>query len=70
MIENTMQVIEKTRKGKINPTYDMTFKNVEDILENSTDYVGAVLNSFVFGYAQGMRATKAEIKKQDKAVSV
>lgn len=69
MVTNTMKVIEETRK-KINPMYDMCIKNADDIFNSSTDSEGAIFDSFILGYAQGMKAAKAEMKKQAKAVTV
>lgn len=60
-VTNTMKVIGKVR-GKIDPGYDLASNNMEDIRENSSSIYSLMCNSFAFGYIQGMKATKAELK--------
>ena len=62
---NVMKAIIENR-GKINTRYALDILGVNEILENSRDSWNLVYNSFVFGYAQGMKAAKKEIKKGDK----
>lgn len=60
---NMRNTINKTR-GTINSFYDMTFDNLNDIRYQSRDLFTAISDSFTFGYAQGMKAAKAEMKKK------
>lgn len=52
-----------TNKGKINIRYDLDVLSFNEILDNSMDSWDLIYNSFVLGYAQGMKAIKAEMKK-------
>ena len=54
---NTLKTIDKTR-GKINPNYDMTMKDIRTLYEKNISKVDAMLDSFVLGYAQGAKAQK------------
>lgn len=54
---NTLKTIDKTR-GKINPNYDMTMKDIRTLYEKKISKVDAMLDSFVLGYAQGVKAQK------------
>lgn len=54
---NTLKTIDKTR-GKINPNYDMTMKDIITLYEKNISKVDAMLDSFVLGYAQGVKAQK------------
>lgn len=58
-VKNTMELV-KNSVGKINPYYDMTVKNVADILNNSNDVCDAVVNAFRFGYVQGMKSANSK----------
>lgn len=60
-IKNTMKVVKSTI-GKLNPYYDMSYNNIMDICKNSTNTFDIISNAFRFGYAQGMKAAKAEAK--------
>lgn len=57
-------VIEKAEamKGKINPYYDLRYGETMEIYGNSSDPFALIVNSFRFGYMQGMKAAKAEMK--------
>ena len=48
---------------KINPHYSMTVEDAIEIKEKSGGIFGIINNSFAFGYMQGMKAAKAEMKK-------
>lgn len=61
-IKNTMNLIRKT-VGNVNILYDMTPRNIIDILNSSDDSWDLVCNGFYFGYTQGMKAAKAEMRK-------
>lgn len=52
----------KSAIGKINPAYDLCSNNIEEIRDNSNGIFDLICNSFRFGYVQGMKATKAELK--------
>lgn len=58
-------VVEKAQDmiGKINPYYDMSFGNIMEIYEKSDNPINMISTSFSFGYMQGMKAAKAEMKK-------
>lgn len=59
----TMDVINKTR-GTIVPQYDAGYQNVLGIRNNSRCEFDLICNGFVFGYAQGMKAAKAQMKRK------
>ena len=61
-VRNTMQLINGSI-GKIDVRYDMYAENIRDILNNSRDNFELICNGFRFGYLQGMKAAKAEMKK-------
>lgn len=63
MIINTMKLIEETR-GKINLRYEMYQKNILDISRNNLHPSEMIIDGFIFGYAQGFKACKAEMKKK------
>ena len=59
-------VIKKTNDmaGMINPHYDMTFSNIMEIYNAySKQPFDLICSSFKFGYLQGMKAARAEIKQ-------
>lgn len=62
MVNETMRVVEKSI-GKINPFYDMHIANVNDLYASSANPFDLICNSFRFGYMQGTKAAKAEMKK-------
>ena len=67
---NVMKLIEKNY-GKINPAYSYHMADAETIIDSSKgDIRTMTYKFFVLGYAQGMKAAKAEMKKHAKAVSV
>lgn len=69
MIINTMKTIRETI-GKMDVRYEMYQNNIEDILNSTSDQCRMIINGFVFGYAQGMKAAKAEMKKQTRVAKV
>ena len=69
MIVNTMKTIEQTH-GRINPRYDLCKQNILDIANSTLNQYEMIMDSFVFGYAQGVKAAKAEMKKAKEAVAV
>lgn len=60
---NMRRTINSTR-GKINPYYDMTIRNIKQIEEENQNLFGVISDSFRFGYAQGMKAARAELRKR------
>lgn len=58
-------VLEKAESmiGKINPRYDISVLQVAEIHQESGDWYRAITNAFRIGYMQGVKATKAEMKK-------
>lgn len=61
-IQNAMKVVE-TSIGKINTAYEMSVDNIAEIYEASNDSFEMICNGFKFGYMQGMKAAKAEMRK-------
>lgn len=62
--------VEKTIKsvrGKVNPRYDIEYDAVLEIANKSDGLFWAIADSFAFGYAQGMKAAKAEMRKKVNA---
>ena len=55
---NALKTIERTR-NKINPRYDMTIHHIQVLLSESSTAYELACNSFIFGYAQGIKAVKA-----------
>lgn len=49
--------------GKINPYYNMSLENMREIYNAYGGNFEAISCSFKFGYLQGMKAAKAEMKK-------
>ena len=60
MERNIDKLIEKT-KGTIDVRYDMTNFDLKKLSERK-DSLSKIIDSFVFGYAQGMKAALAERK--------
>lgn len=61
-VKNTMKVINSVR-GSINPYYDMSHTNINEIYNNNTNLFDMLCDAFNFGYAQGSKATKVEMRK-------
>lgn len=64
-VVNAIKIIKETR-GTINTLYDASYKNIMDIVYSSSGRFDLACNAFTFGYAQGMKAAKAEMKKAVK----
>nr|DAE24667.1 MAG TPA: hypothetical protein [Siphoviridae sp. ctvFN21] len=64
-VKNTMKVIKSVR-GSINPYYDMSHTNINEIYTNNTNLFDMLCDAFNFGYAQGRKATLSEIRKAAK----
>lgn len=58
-------VIEKAESmiGKINPHYTLKSDELEELHNGSKSWFHVIANSFRYGYMQGMKAAKAEMKK-------
>ena len=58
-------IVEKAElvKGKINHHYSISIGEAIEIEEKSDGILEIISNSFAFGYMQGMKAAKAEMKK-------
>ena len=61
-VRNTMQLINGS-VGKIDVRYDLYAENITDIYDASRNDFDLICNGFRFGYLQGMKAAKAEMKK-------
>ena len=61
-VKNTMKLINQA-KICINKNYSLYVSNIDDIYKASNDSFMLITNSFRFGYMQGMKAAKAELKK-------
>lgn len=61
-IVNTKALIQKSA-SHINLRYDMCTQNMDDIYSMSQNSYEMICNSFRFGYMQGAKAARAEIKK-------
>ena len=53
--------------GTINPRYDMTVNNAREIYDMYGGNLETICCSFRFGYLQGMKAAKAEMKRRESA---
>lgn len=58
-------VIEKAESmvGKINKRYLLSASEVAELYNGSEDWFHAICNSFRYGYMQGVKAAKTEMKK-------
>lgn len=60
-VKNTMKLVESA-VGVINIRYDLCAENIIDIKDASQDIYDLIRNGFRFGYMQGLKAAKAEMK--------
>lgn len=60
-VKNTMKLVESA-VGVINIRYDLCAENIIDIKDASQDIYDLICNGFRFGYMQGLKAAKAEMK--------
>ena len=65
-VRNTMKLVEASI-GTISNLYGMRIENIKDIYENSEDSIGMICNGFRFGYMQGMKAAKSEMRYGKRA---
>lgn len=56
-----MKLVESS-VGAINIRYDLCAENITDIKDASHDIYDLICNGFRFGYMQGLKAAKAEMK--------
>lgn len=61
-VKNTMELVKKSI-GHIDIKYDMCATNVLDIQKSSMNTYDLIVNGFRFGYMQGLKAAKAEMKR-------
>lgn len=61
-VKNVKNVIKSVR-GTINPYYDMGYENVREIYRINSNVCDMICDAFAFGYAQGIKAAKAEMRK-------
>lgn len=59
---NTMKTISNF-KGKINTRYEMCVSDMCAIQEASNELFDVMYNAFIFGYAQGSKATRKELAR-------
>lgn len=57
-----MELIQSS-VGRINERYDLHVNNIRDIKKGSANLFDMIVNSFRFGYMQGMKAPRAEMRK-------
>lgn len=62
MIKNVAKIVENSR-GKIDVRYDMCVSDIEAIEKMSCNKYDFITNGFCFGYMQGLKAARAEIKR-------
>ena len=62
MVQNTMNLARKA-SSVIDVKYDIFANNIDDIYQESDSVWDMIVNGFRFGYMQGVKAAKAEIKK-------
>ena len=61
-VKNTMKVVASSLKV-INANYDLYAENIKDIYAKSNNVYDLICNGFRFGYMQGMKAAKAQLRK-------
>lgn len=60
-VKSVYKAIEKV---ELNKYYSITLSQLQEIRTCARGYFGAIGDSFTFGYLQGMKAAKAELKKK------
>ena len=63
-IKNTVEKANSMR-GMINPHYNMTIVNATEIHDVYGGNFESICCSFRFGYLQGVKAAKAEMRKKE-----
>ncbi|MDR1688694.1 MAG: hypothetical protein LBS21_08810 [Clostridiales bacterium] len=68
MNKSVIQQIEDAMKQKrINPRYDLSLDEYDEIHDASPNAISAAIKCFVFGYLRGAKAAEAEMKHKIKA---
>lgn len=62
-VRDTIGLIRQYEKYG-NEKYDISANNINDIRENSENSLESIVNGYKFGYMQGMKAAKAEMRVQ------
>lgn len=62
MERNVEKIIAETRK-RLNPRYDITAHDMICVKESSNDFFDLISNSFLLGYAHGMKAARKELER-------
>lgn len=62
MVQNTMNLARKAN-SVIDAKYDIFANNINDIYQESDSVWDMIVNGFLSGYMQGVKAAKAEMKK-------
>lgn len=62
--KSVIEIIESS-KGKVNQNYDLKTSQILEIYNHANgDWSKSIVTSFDYGYIQGTKATKAELKRQ------
>lgn len=61
-VKNTIKLMDSYLK-QVNENYALYANNIEDIYKVSNTPCELIYNGFRFGYMQGMKATKAKLRK-------
>ena len=64
-MQNTVKTIN-SYKGKINPRYELGSLDIQAIYKSSRNTYNMICDAFVLGYAQGVKATKSELKRKEQ----
>lgn len=59
---DTIRTVNKYKR-QINPRYEMCVSDMYAIQEASNELFDVIYNAFVFGYAQGSKATRKELAR-------
>lgn len=60
--KSVVEIIDRA-KGKINSKYALRASQIAEIYNNANgDWFKSIITSFDYGYLQGMKAAKAEMK--------
>jgi hypothetical protein len=64
-MKNIMEKVEEAREI-VNIRYTLSLREAFDIVENSRNEIDILSNGFNYGYMQGYKAAKTEMKKVRK----
>lgn len=62
-MSKSKNIMEKIKKIKVNPYYDIRIKEVDEICNNSKSSFDLFRNAFIVGYMRDMKAARTEMKK-------